>query len=261
MRKRYETVIYDLDGTLLNTLEDLANAVNHAMRESGYPERTSEEVCRFVGNGVGQLIHRALPASADGDEEAFEETLQAFKSYYARHNNDTTAPYDGIEALLERLNQAGVRQAIVSNKNDPNVKALTQDYFSRWIPLAVGEQEGVRRKPAPDTVLRVMKEWGCKPSEVLYVGDSDVGDRVNFGCGVVTVNYDGSAKYRTTIGNHCFVGCNTNLVSPVRLGDWAYTAAGSTITQDVPAGQLAIARARQVNKDHWKDRRDLPSDR
>ena len=160
MRKRYETVIYDLDGTLLNTLEDLANAVNHAMRESGYPERTSEEVCRFVGNGVGQLIHRALPASADGDEEAFEETLQAFKSYYARHNNDTTAPYDGIEALLERLNQAGVRQAIVSNKNDPNVKALTQDYFSRWIPLAVGEQEGVRRKPAPDTVLRVMKEWG-----------------------------------------------------------------------------------------------------
>lgn len=162
MRKRYETVIYDLDGTLLNTLEDLANAVNHAMRESGYPERTLEEVCRFVGNGVGQLIHRALPASADGDEEAFEETLQAFKSYYARHNNDTTAPYDGIEALLERLNQAGVRQAIVSNKNDPNVKALTQDYFSRWIPLAVGEQEGVRRKPAPDTVLRVMKEWGMQ---------------------------------------------------------------------------------------------------
>ena len=95
MRKRYETVIYDLDGTLLNTLEDLANAVNHALRESGYPERTLEEVCRFVGNGVGQLIHRALPASADGDEEAFQETLQAFKSYYARHNNDTTAPYDG----------------------------------------------------------------------------------------------------------------------------------------------------------------------
>lgn len=129
MRKRYETVIYDLDGTLLNTLEDLANAVNHAMRESGYPERTSEEVCRFVGNGVGQLIHRALPASADGDEEAFEETLQAFKSYYARHNNDTTAPYDGIEALLERLNQAGVRQAIVSNKNDPQRQGAHSGLF------------------------------------------------------------------------------------------------------------------------------------
>ena len=81
---------------------------------------------------------------------------------------------DGIEPLLERLYQAGVRQAIVSNKNDPNVKALTRDYFSRWIPLAVGEQEGVRRKPAPDTVLKVMEEWGCKPAEVLYVGDSDV---------------------------------------------------------------------------------------
>ena len=102
---------------------------------------------------------------------------------------------------------------------------------------------------------------GTKISHLTYIGDSDVGSQCNFGCGTVVVNYDGKKKYRTTIGNHCFVGCNTNLVSPVRLGDWAYTAAGSTITQDVPAGQLAIARARQVNKDHWKDRRDLPSDR
>lgn len=174
MSKRYDTVIFDLDGTLLNTLEDLTNAVNHALRESGYPERTLDEVCRFVGNGVGKLIRRALPASADGDEEAYRETLQAFKSYYAAHNNDTTAPYDGVEALLERLNAAGVRQAIVSNKNDPNVKALAQSYFSRWIGLAVGEQEGVRRKPAPDTVLTVMQAWDCKPQSVLYVGDSDV---------------------------------------------------------------------------------------
>ena len=102
---------------------------------------------------------------------------------------------------------------------------------------------------------------GTKISHLTYIGDSDVGSQCNFGCGTVVVNYDGKKKYRTTIGNHCVVGCNTNLVSPVRLGDWAYTAAGSTITQDVPAGQLAIARARQVNKDHWKDRRDLPSDR
>ena len=172
--KSYDTVIFDLDGTLLHTLEDLMLSVNHALSGRTKVRRSLEEVRGFVGNGVGQLIHRALPASADGDEEAFQETLQAFKSYYARHNNDTTAPYDGIEALLDRLHQAGVRQAIVSNKNDPNVKALTRDYFSRWIPLAVGEQEGVRRKPAPDTVLKVMEEWGLKPSEVIYVGDSDV---------------------------------------------------------------------------------------
>ena len=174
MGTRYETVIFDLDGTLLNTLEDLTNAVNHAMRESGYPERTMEEVRQFVGNGVGKLIRRALPALADGDEEAYQETLQAFKSYYARHNNDATAPYAGIEPLLEHLSAAGVRMAIVSNKNDPNVKALARDYFSRWIGLAVGDQEGVRRKPAPDAVLKVMREWGCDPASVLYVGDSGV---------------------------------------------------------------------------------------
>ena len=95
-----------------------------------------------------------------------------------------------------------------------------------------------------------------KISHLTYVGDSDVGSGCNFGCGTVTVNYDGKKKYRTTIGDHCFIGCNTNLVAPVTLEDWAYTAAGSTITEDVPAGELAIARARQINKAGWHDRRD-----
>ena len=174
MRARYDTVIFDLDGTLLNTLGDLTAAANHALRESGYPERTAEEVRRFVGNGVGMLIRRALPVSADSDEEAFEETLQAFKSYYARHNNDTTVPYPGILEMLERLSQAGVRMAIVSNKNDPNVKALSAQYFRPWIGLAVGEREGVRRKPSPDAVFAVMRAWNCDPASTLYVGDSDV---------------------------------------------------------------------------------------
>ncbi|MCI5957550.1 MAG: HAD-IA family hydrolase [Clostridiales bacterium] len=174
MRTRYDTVIFDLDGTLLNTLGDLTAAANHALRESGYPERTMEEVRRFVGNGVGMLIRRALPTSADSDEEAFEETLQAFKSYYARHNNDTTAPYPGILEMLERLKQAEVRMAIVSNKNDPNVKALAADYFEPWIGLAVGEREGVRRKPNPDAVFAVMRAWNCDPAATLYVGDSGV---------------------------------------------------------------------------------------
>ena len=95
-----------------------------------------------------------------------------------------------------------------------------------------------------------------KISHLTYVGDSDVGSGCNFGCGTVTVNYDGKKKYRTTIGDHCFIGCNTNLVAPVTLEDRAYTAAGSTITEDVPAGELAIARARQINKAGWHDRRD-----
>ncbi len=96
---------------------------------------------------------------------------------------------------------------------------------------------------------------GTKISHLTYVGDCDVGRKCNFGCGTVLVNYDGKKKYRSTIGDHCFIGCNTNLVSPVKLGDWAYTAAGSTITEDVPEGTLAIARARQINKKQWKDRR------
>lgn len=96
---------------------------------------------------------------------------------------------------------------------------------------------------------------GTKISHLTYIGDSDVGEKCNFGCGTVVVNYDGKKKYRTTIGDHCFIGCNTNLVSPVNIGDWAYTAAGSTITEDVPEGNLAIGRARQVNKDQWNDRR------
>ncbi len=97
---------------------------------------------------------------------------------------------------------------------------------------------------------------GTKISHLTYIGDSDVGQKCNFGCGTVVVNYDGKKKYRTTIGDHCFIGCNTNLVSPVKVGDWAYTAAGSTITDNVPEHNLAIARARQVNKEHWNDKRD-----
>ena len=92
---------------------------------------------------------------------------------------------------------------------------------------------------------------GTKVSHLTYVGDSDVGKSCNFGCGTVTVNYTGKEKFRTTIGDHCFIGCNTNLVAPVTIGDYGYTAAGSTITEDVPANALAIARARQVNKDEW----------
>jgi bifunctional UDP-N-acetylglucosamine pyrophosphorylase/glucosamine-1-phosphate N-acetyltransferase len=95
---------------------------------------------------------------------------------------------------------------------------------------------------------------GTKVSHLTYVGDSDVGKRVNFGCGTVTVNYDGKNKHRTTIGDDCFIGCNTNLVAPVKIGDGAYTAAGSTITEDVPAVSLGIARARQVNKVNWREK-------
>ena len=172
--KRYSAVLFDLDGTLLDTLEDLTNAVNFALRESGYPERTLNEVRSFVGNGVGMLVRRALPAGAECDEEACAEVLQAFKSRYAAHNGDLTVPYPGIMDMLEALARAGVKTAIVSNKNDPNVQALTGAFFGGRIDLAVGEREGVRPKPCPDAPLQVLKQFGLRPEEALYVGDSDV---------------------------------------------------------------------------------------
>lgn len=169
---KYTTVIYDLDGTLLNTLDDLAAAVNHALCEGGYPLRTVEEVRCFVGNGMERLIRLSLPDGAS--EEEFSLALARFKAFYAQHSTDLTRPYPGIDQLLQTLKSSGVRQAVVSNKGDPFVKELCQLYFDQMMDAAVGEQAGVRRKPAPDSLLRVMEELKANPEQVLYVGDSDV---------------------------------------------------------------------------------------
>ncbi len=169
MPKRYAAVIYDLDGTLLNTLDDLTASVNYAMGVFGYPEHTAQRVREMLGNGMEQLLRLAVPEGAP-----WEEALAVFKRHYAEHANDRTCPYDGVEEMLETLRQAGVKQAIVSNKGDPFVKELNQRHFSRWISVAVGEQPGIRRKPWPDSVLHIMQQWACEPSRVLYVGDSEV---------------------------------------------------------------------------------------
>ena len=171
---RYDAVLFDLDGTLLDTLDDLTRAVNHAMREGGYAEHTREAVRSFVGNGVGALIQRALPREVEYDGEAYRLALQTFKAYYAAHNCDMTDPYPGICDMLSALSGAGVRLAIISNKNEPNVAALSDKYFKPWISTAIGEREDMRRKPAPDMLYRVMDELACDRSRALYVGDSDV---------------------------------------------------------------------------------------
>lgn len=166
------TVIFDLDGTLLNTLQDLADAVNYALRKEGMPERTIDEVRRFVGNGVRLLMIRAVP---DGESNPlFEETFAQFKEYYEEHCNDNTKPYEGMIELLETLKSKGYSVAIVSNKIDSAVKELSALYFKGIVPVAIGEKEGVRRKPAPDTVREALKELGRTAEESVYVGDSDV---------------------------------------------------------------------------------------
>ena len=170
--KKYDTVIFDLDGTLLNTLEDLADAVNFVMRANEYPERTIEEVRCFVGNGIRRLMELAVPEGVSG--ETFENVFEQFKSYYTDHCQIKTCAYEGIMELLEKLYTAGVSMAIVSNKNHAAVCELNEIYFKKYIEVAIGQKDGIRKKPAPDTVLQALKELGKEKESAIYVGDSEV---------------------------------------------------------------------------------------
>lgn len=167
-----DTVIFDMDGTLLDTLEDLMDAANAGLAAKEYPARTLEEIRTFVGNGVRCLMERAAPEGIP--EENLEDCLDAFKAYYARHWQDKTKPYDGILPLLTRLKEMGVKTAVISNKYDQAVAQLCEDYFPGSFDIARGEREGVPRKPAPDAVFAILKELGVTKEQAVYVGDSEV---------------------------------------------------------------------------------------
>ena len=152
-------VLFDLDGTLLDTLEDLYQSVNAALAACGFPERTRMEVRSFVGNGVRNLMVRSVP---DGEENPkFEECFQKFREHYAVHLNDHTAPYAGIMELLAELKEKGIPTAVVSNKSDAAVKELCRETFGDLVPLAIGESERVKKKPAPDTVIEAAAGNRC----------------------------------------------------------------------------------------------------
>ena len=169
----YETIIFDLDGTLLNTLEDLADSTNAALVACGLPVRTIDEVRAFVGNGVVKLIERAVGAS---HQDKMEKALAFFKEHYALHCADKTAPYEGVLSLLQTLKEQGVKTAVLSNKPDFAVKSLSQAYFGGLLQDAVGENEaaGIRKKPAPDALYAVMENLSANPKTTIYVGDSEV---------------------------------------------------------------------------------------
>ena len=173
---KYQALIFDLDGTLLDTLDDLADSVNVVLSANGYPTTTRDEVCRAVGDGMKKLIERVLPAGVCLSDTEFDRILNEFKAHYGAHCEDKTAPYAGIVELLEKLQHAGVKMAIVSNKADYAVKMLSKRWFSDTIPVAIGENEaaGIRKKPAPDTVDLALRELGVSRSEAAYVGDSEV---------------------------------------------------------------------------------------
>lgn len=168
----YHTIIFDLDGTLLNTLEDLTDAVNTALEMYGKPTRTIEEIRRFVGNGVRLLIERAVPEGSKKEE--IDAIFEAFKEHYAKHCMDKTGPYEGVPEMLRELKKNGFRMAIVSNKLDTAVKELQELYFAEVVEVAIGEREGIPRKPAPDMIELALQELREEKESAVYVGDSEV---------------------------------------------------------------------------------------
>lgn len=170
--KKFDTVVFDMDGTILNTLDDLKDAMNHILRSHGYPEKTLEECRRAVGNGARRFLADMLP-QGEADPE-FEALLKEYGVYYQGHSQIKTRPYDGIVALMEALNEKQIKMAIVSNKGDGPVKDLNRKYFGDLIETAVGERPGIRRKPEPDSVLEALKILGSSRETAVYVGDSEV---------------------------------------------------------------------------------------
>ena len=169
---KYKTYIFDLDGTLLSTLADLAASTNYALRTHHMPERSLDEVRRFVGNGVKKLMERAIP---DGlNNPLFEETFATFRQHYMQHNLDTTQPYPGIMQLLEQLKAEGKNIAVVSNKFYAATRELCRHFFGDLVSVAIGEREDIRKKPAPDTVIEALRELGVDKEGAVYIGDSDV---------------------------------------------------------------------------------------
>lgn len=170
--KQYDTILFDLDGTLLNTLEDLTDAVNFALNTLSMPLRSLAEVRSFVGNGVRRLMELSVP---DGENNPlFEKAFDLFTSYYAAHSNNKTKPYDGILPLLRNLKAQGYTLAIVSNKTDAAVKVLAAKVFEDLFDAAIGEREGCARKPSPDGVFMALKEVNKDAQRAIFVGDSEV---------------------------------------------------------------------------------------
>ncbi|MBQ8668891.1 HAD-IIIA family hydrolase [bacterium] len=169
-----EAIIFDLDGTLLNTLEDLADSTNFALDKLSYPPHTTEEIKSFVGNGVAKLIERAIPNGRKNPD--FDKCLNIFKKHYSQNMYNKTRPYDNIINLLTELKNKNYKLAVVSNKFDSAVKELCEKYFPDLIDIAIGENEamGIKKKPAPDTVLQVLDILKIDSLQAIYVGDSDV---------------------------------------------------------------------------------------
>lgn len=189
-----KAVIFDLDGTLLNTLEDLKDSVNFALKKCGMPERNLEEIRTFVGNGMELLIKRAVPANTAKEET--EKCLQIFTEHYALNMENKTRPYEGVLWLLGELKKRGYKIAVVSNKNDAPVKALCEKYFENKIDCALGVSEKIEKKPSPAGTLRALKMLETEKENTLYIGDSEVDVATAQNAGVSFVGVDWGFRTR-----------------------------------------------------------------
>lgn len=179
---RYNTVIFDLDGTLLNTLDDLRDSLNEVLTSKNYSPKSLEEVRRFVGNGVRNLIRMSLPEECN--DEVVTHVMEEFKENYKHNMQNKTRPYNGIMELLLDLYRYNYKIAIVSNKYDAAVKELARTYFGNLIPVAIGETAEIKRKPAPDSIYTAVQELGSELSSTILVGDSETDVRTAKNAGI-----------------------------------------------------------------------------
>jgi phosphoglycolate phosphatase len=211
-----KAVLFDMDGTLLYTLDDLAASVNYALGELGWPLKEADEVRRFVGNGIANVLRCSLPGA---DETTRGRALELFTAHYAAHDRDTTRPYDGVTELLQALRGRGLKTAIVSNKFDGAVKELAKIWFD--VDAAVGEQPSLRRKPAADMVEQALAELGVTAAESIYIGDTEVDlqTALNSGCLPVLAGWGYRSRAELeALGDYAVIDTPAQLLSllPVR---------------------------------------------
>lgn len=186
---KYRLAIFDMDGTILDTLEDLMNATNYALRLNGYPTHSLDDIRRFVGNGMWKLIERAVPSGTSKDIQI--KVHDNFMAYYQEHCADNTKPYAGIPELIQKLRAAGCKTAVLSNKADEAVHELCAQYFPGCFDYELGARDGIANKPAPDSVYEVLSQLGFAKEDAVYIGDSevDVATAMNAGMNSIIVTW------------------------------------------------------------------------
>ena len=214
MQKGYKAVVFDLDGTLLDTLDDLADSANYALQKHGLPQRTRAEICSFVGNGIVDLIGRCTGK----DNPKREAVLADFRTYYKIHSKDKTKPYADILPLLKKLKNSGIKTAVLSNKADFAVQPLVEEYFQGLIDISQGENEaeGVMRKPDPNGLLQIFKRLGCEKDEAVYIGDSDVDIQTAKNAGIACISVAWGFRDEAFLREN---GAQTLVYSPLQIID------------------------------------------